>query len=66
MKSRHIAAVVTTGLAIVLAVAPIPRGDVEELYSRRLYLTFQPWLTAASNRAPFALLDLLLVGKSVV
>jgi hypothetical protein len=62
VKPRHLLAVLTTALAAGLAVAPMPEGVVEELYSRRVYLAFQPWLTGASNRAPFALLDLLIAA----
>ncbi len=64
MRPRHVLALATTALAAVLTVAPVPEGVVEELYSRRVYLAFQPWLTGASNRAPFALLDLLIAGAA--
>ncbi len=50
-------------IAMGAALLPIPAGMVERLYSTGLYLTIQPLLTGASNRTPFALLDLLIVGR---
>ena len=64
VRPRHVLAIVTTALAAGLMVAPMPEGAVEELYSRRVYLAFQPWLTGASNHAPFALLDLLIAAAA--
>jgi hypothetical protein len=43
--------------AAILALAPLPRGEVERIYSRGLYPMVQPKLTALSNAAPFALFD---------
>jgi hypothetical protein len=61
---RRLAATVVTALAVVLAVAPIPSAVVENLYSRRLYLIVQPWVSGASNVVPFALLDIGLVAAA--
>src|SRR5262249_28767555 len=52
--------------ALVIAAAaavlvPLPATFVERVYSRRLYLAFQPLLTSLSNLATFALFDGLLI-----
>lgn len=43
-------------------VVPIPTGWVERIYSRGAYAWFQPLVTGISNRVPFAMFDVLLVG----
>jgi hypothetical protein len=48
--------------AAVLAATPLPRGRVEAVYSRGLYPAIQPWLTSASNVAPFALFDVIVLA----
>src|SRR6266849_1496071 len=53
-------------MAIGAAFVPIPPAAVERLYSTRAYLAIQSLLTSASNRAPVALLDLLIAGVSLV
>lgn len=45
--------------ALGAALVPLPPSWVEQLYSERAYLVLQRVLTPASNRVPFALLDLL-------
>jgi hypothetical protein len=47
--------------ALVLLVLPIPDRAIERFYSRGAYLAWQPWVTRASNLAPFALLDALIL-----
>ena len=47
-------------VALAAALTPTPPWAVERLYSTGVYLAFQPYLTAASNRLPFALVDVLL------
>lgn len=46
------------GLGLVTLLTPVDPGWVERVYSGALYLSFQPYLTGASNLVPFALLDL--------
>lgn len=48
--------------AAAAALAPLPPGLVERWYSAGVYLRWQPWITAASNRVSFALLDVLVAG----
>jgi hypothetical protein len=48
-------------LALGAALVPVPRAVVERLYSRGAYALSQRLLTSASNLAPFALLDVLLI-----
>ena len=60
--------VATIGLllaACVAALAPIPPALVERMYSTGAYPVFQRILTSISNRAPFALIDLLIAGAAV-
>jgi hypothetical protein len=38
---------------------PLPADWVERVYSRTLYLTFQPYVTTASNLSPVALFDII-------
>jgi len=47
--------------AAAAALVPLPATFVERVYSRRLYLAFQPLITSLSNLAPFALFDALLI-----
>jgi len=47
-------------LAGVAAIAPLPPSLVERVYSTRLYLVFQPWVTRLSNTVGFSLLDVLI------
>jgi hypothetical protein len=48
--------------AAALALAPLPRPLVERWYSRGIYPACQRLLTSASNLAPFALFDVLLIA----
>jgi hypothetical protein len=50
---------------VVAAVLPVPRGLVERAYSQPVYPVLQHALTSASNVAPFALLDALLLAAPV-
>lgn len=45
-------------VAAVLALVPMSPQWVERVYSRSIYLSFQPYVTSASNLLPVALLDL--------
>lgn len=60
MKAQ--AAALAGAAALVAAFVPLPRSGVERFYSDGVYRILQPALTGFSNRFPFALLDLLLVG----
>lgn len=51
--------------AVAAAWLPIPASLVERLYSSGLYPAWQRIVTAASNRVPFALFDILIVLASV-
>ncbi len=59
MKTWILAAVAAA--ALVLPVSP---RLVEHAYAARLYRFVQPPLTTASNAAPFALLDVAIVGAA--
>ena len=48
-------------VALVLFLVPMPAWAVDEFYSRDLYPWLQRWMTALTNLAPFAVLDLLIV-----
>ena len=48
--------------AVALWLVPIPPSLIEHWYSRGLYLAWQRVATTASNLAPFALFDALLIG----
>jgi len=48
--------------ALVLLMLPVSPVTVEHYFSRGLYPRFQPWVTRLSNLAPFALLDVLILG----
>jgi hypothetical protein len=50
--------------AITAAVVPLPAWAVEEYYSRGIYAPLQRAMTSLSNVAPFALLDLLILGTA--
>jgi hypothetical protein len=52
-------------LAAALAFAPLPPGVVERAYSNGVYPVLQRALTGASNRVPFALLDVLIAAAAV-
>jgi hypothetical protein len=60
----HFPAIGVTVLALACAIAPMSGHLVEALYSRGLYLLFQPWLTGASNLLPFAAFDVLIVAAA--
>jgi hypothetical protein len=47
-------------LALASALMPLPASLVEQVYSRGIYPAFQPYVTAASNMVPVALLDVAL------
>ncbi len=49
-------------LAVAAALLPLPPSVVERIYSIRLYAAAQPWITRASDAAPFALFDPLVAG----
>jgi len=49
-------------LALSAATLPVPAALVERLYSTWLYAAIQPPLTTASNLAPFAFFDAVIVG----
>ena len=57
MKTRPVEAVVLVLAAVICAIAPFPPETVERIYSARLYLDIQSFLTTASNQFPIALLD---------
>jgi hypothetical protein len=48
--------------AICVAFTPLPRARVERWYSRGVYPAIQPRLTSVSNRVPFAVFDVVLIG----
>lgn len=52
-------------IAAVGALVPLPSAYVERVYSRGLYPAWQQVATPLSNRAPFALLDVLIVLAGV-
>lgn len=49
-------------VALAATLLPIPRPVVERLYSSSIYPVWQSWITTASNVAPIAFLDPLIVG----
>ena len=53
-------------LAIGAALVPLPAATVERLYAEGLYPLLQPRLTGASNLVPFAILDVLLLGATLL
>ncbi len=48
--------------ALVLFAWPLPAWLVEAVYSRHGYRWWQTWMTAVSNRLPFAVLDVLILA----
>jgi hypothetical protein len=54
--------------ALAIAATPLPRATVERVYTRSIYATIQPPLTAAANASRFAWFDvaLALVAVTVV
>jgi hypothetical protein len=56
---RRLALIVVAAAAALL---PAPPSLVERVYSNGLYSAAQPWITRASNRAPWALFDPLVAG----
>ena len=61
MRISTLAAVGLLLVAGAAAVAPVPPAVVERVYSTGAYPVVQRFLTAFSNQAPFALIDLLMV-----
>ena len=57
-RRRRVVGAVIVLAAAALALAPIDAAWIERAYSRGWYPALQPWLTAVSSLAPFALLDL--------
>jgi hypothetical protein len=53
------------GAAVAALLAPLPPAFVERWYSGGLYASVQPVLTTATNLAPFAWLDVLLLAALV-
>jgi hypothetical protein len=53
------------GLAVTLAIAPLPARLVERAYSTGAYAAMQPWLTRASNLSPVVLLDVLILAAAL-
>ena len=53
-------------MAAIVALAPLPRHDVERTYSRGLYPIIQPRLTTLSNYTPFAWFDAMVVLAACV
>ena len=51
--------------AAAAAVVPVPRAAIERIYSTGVYPVLQHSITGLSNRAPFALLDVLLLSAIV-
>jgi uncharacterized protein DUF3810 len=49
-------------LALVALFVPLPSGWVERVYSRKLYLGFQPYVTSVSNLSPVSLFDIFAVA----
>jgi hypothetical protein len=50
------------GAAVAAALAPLPRAFIERVYSMFLYAHLQRIITRASNLAPFALFDVLVIA----
>ena len=53
-------------LAVTAAAAPLPAAFVDRWYSGWFFPLIQPTITAASNRVPFAVFDVLLVAAAGV
>ena len=58
------AAAVIVAVALVAAVAPVPRPAVERLYANGLFPVLQHGLTSFSNLVPFAMFDLLWIAAA--
>jgi hypothetical protein len=58
MRWRLVLITVAAGAALL----PLPPSFVERVYSSGFYAVAQPWITGASNAAPFAVFDLLIAG----
>ncbi len=58
------AIVIAVGLAACFI--PLPAAWVERFYSRGAFAWLQPTVTGVSNRVPFSLFDILLVGGATV
>jgi hypothetical protein len=54
------------GLALALALVPLPRDVVERVYASGFYPLLQPRLTAFSNAMSFALFDAVVIAAVVV
>jgi hypothetical protein len=52
------------GVAAAAWLVPVPAPWVERFYSRGLFARLQPAVTGVSNRIPFSLFDVLLVGAA--
>jgi len=52
--------------AVGAAFLPLPTAAVDRLYAAGFYATLQPVLTSLSNRAPFALLDVVIGAAAIV
>jgi Protein of unknown function (DUF3810) len=52
-------------LAVLLGVTPMARPAVERYYSSRFFPAIQHSVTELSNRVPFALFDVLLIGAAL-
>src|ERR1700730_189887 len=53
-------------IALVLFAVPLPEQTIEDFYSRGFYRGVQRGVTSLSNLAPFALLDLFILGAVVL
>jgi hypothetical protein len=61
-RTRGIGSLLVIAAAILVAVIPVPAAIVERFYATGVYGLFQPAVTFASNAAPFAWLDVLLLA----
>ncbi len=57
---------VAAAAAALVAVAPLSPTLVERWFSTGVYATMQPTISRLSNRVPFAVLDVMLVGVGLV
>jgi hypothetical protein len=60
-RQRVLGAVVLAGVAVIAAIAPVPAGLVERVFSRGLYPRVQRVVTALSDVTSLALLDIAVV-----
>jgi hypothetical protein len=65
VRTPRAAALALVAAAVAAAVLPLPRAAVERIYSTGAYPILQRSITALSNRAPFALIDVLLLSALV-